>query len=127
MEKGNIIPVYKKNSKQIVYNYLPVPLLPICCKIFEKLIFDSIYEFLDKTNLFNNNQSGFRPNDSCIHQLIDIKHNILSAFDANPSLKFVAFFLIYLKHSIEFGMMVSFINSRVMELTVTSLNLLNRF
>ena len=41
--------------------------------------------------------------------------------------KFVALSLIYLKHSIEFGMMVSFINSRVMELTVTSLNLLNRF
>ena len=41
--------------------------------------------------------------------------------------KFVAFSLIYLKHSIEFGMIVSFINSRVMELTVTYLNLLNRF
>ena len=41
--------------------------------------------------------------------------------------KFVAFFLIYLKDSIEFDMMVPFINSRVMELTVTSLNLLNRF
>ena len=33
--------------------------------------------------------------------------------------------LIYLKHLIRFGMMVSFINARVMELTVTSLNLLN--
>ena len=38
--------------------------------------------------------------------------------------KFVAFSLIYLKHSIEFGRMVSFIN---LELTVTSLQLLNRF
>ena len=41
--------------------------------------------------------------------------------------KFVAFSLIYLKHLIEFGMMASFINSRLIELTVTSLNLLNRF
>ena len=41
--------------------------------------------------------------------------------------KFTAFSLFCLKHSIEFGMMVSFINSKVMELTVTSLNLLNRF
>ena len=40
--------------------------------------------------------------------------------------KFQAFSLIYLKHSIEFGMMVSFVNSRVMELTVNFLNLLNR-
>ena len=57
--------------------------LPICSKIFEKLIFDSIYDFIDKDNLFNNNQSGFRPSDSCIHQLIAITHNIFSPFDAN--------------------------------------------
>ena len=62
-------------------------LLPICSKIFEKLVFDSIYEFLKKNNLFNNNQWGFRPNDSSIYQLIAITHNIFSAFDANPSLK----------------------------------------
>ena len=28
-------------------------------KIFEKMIFDSIYDFIDKNNLFNNTQSGF--------------------------------------------------------------------
>ena len=41
--------------------------------------------------------------------------------------KFVAFSLIFLKHLIEFGMMFSFINSRVMKVAVTSLSLLNRF
>ena len=62
-------------------------LLPICSKIFEKLIFDIFYEFLNKNNLFNHIQSGFRHYDSCIHQLIAITHNIFSAFDANPSLE----------------------------------------
>ena len=33
--KGNIIPVHKKDSKQIVDNYRPVYLLPICSKIFD--------------------------------------------------------------------------------------------
>ena len=59
-------------------------------------MFDSIYEFLDENNLFNSNQSGFRPNDSndfCIHQLIDITHNIFRSFDANPSLEVRAVFL----------------------------------
>ena len=41
--------------------------------------------------------------------------------------KFAVFSLIYLKHLIEYGMTVSFINLTVMELTVTSLNLLSRF
>ena len=92
-KKGNIIPVHKKNSKQVVDNYRPVSLLPICSEIFKKLIFDSIYEFLNKNKIFNNNQSGFRSNDSCIHQLIAITHNIFSAFDANPSLEVHGVFL----------------------------------
>ena len=32
-------------------------------------------------------QSGFRPNDSCIYQLISIVHNIYADFDHNPSLE----------------------------------------
>ena len=79
------MPVHKKNSKQIVNNYRPLFLLPICSKIFEKLIFDSVYDFIDKNNLFNNNQPGFRPSDSSIHQLIAIMQNIFSVFDASPS------------------------------------------
>ena len=60
-------------------------LLPICSKVFQKLIFDSIYDFINKSNLFNNNQSGFGHNDSCIHQFISITHNY--TLFANPSLE----------------------------------------
>ena len=48
---------------------------------------------LIKNNLFSNSQSGFRPNNSCIHQLIAIAHKMFSAFDANPSLEVCGFFL----------------------------------
>ena len=34
-KKANVIPVYKKGDKQIINNYWPVSLLPICSKIFE--------------------------------------------------------------------------------------------
>ena len=92
-KKCNIISVHKKNSKQIVKNHQLESLLPICSKIIEKLIFDSIYDFINKHNLFNNNQSGFRPIDSCTHQLIAITHDIFSTFDANPSLEVRGAFL----------------------------------
>ena len=38
-------------------------------------------------------QSGFRPGDSCVHQLISIVHEIYNAFDANPSLEVRGVFL----------------------------------
>ena len=52
-----------------------------------------MYDFIDKNNLFNINQSGFRPNDSCIHQLIGITHDIFTVFDGNPSLEVRGVFL----------------------------------
>ena len=56
---SSVIPVHKKGDKQVVKNYRPVSLLPIFA------IFNSLFEFLHENNLLNENQSGFRPSDSC--------------------------------------------------------------
>ena len=53
-------------------------------KIFEKLLYDSLYSHLVSCKLLNPNQSGFYPGDSTINQLISITHTILKAFDCNP-------------------------------------------
>ena len=45
-KRSNIIPVHKKNDKQLVNNYRPISLLPIFGKIFEKIIFNKIYLFV---------------------------------------------------------------------------------
>ena len=76
-----------KNRKQLVNDYRPVSLLLISSKIFEKTIFDNIFNFMIQKNLLNSFQSDFRPNDSCVNQLISITHSIYRAFDANPSLE----------------------------------------
>ena len=38
-KKSNIYPFHTKGDKQIIINYRPLSLLPICRKIFERLIF----------------------------------------------------------------------------------------
>ena len=92
-KKSNIIPVHKKNDKQLVNNYRPISLLPIFGKIFEKTIFNRIYNFISEENLLNHNQSGFRPFDSCVNQLLSITHKIFEAFDCNPTLEVRSVFL----------------------------------
>ena len=71
-KRSKIIPVHKKGDKQIVDNYRPVSLFPIFGKIFEELLFNSIMDFLEESNLLNSNQSGFRLNDSCESRLLSI-------------------------------------------------------
>ena len=92
-KRSNIIPLHKNNDKQLVENYRPISLLPIFGKLFEKTIFNKIYHFLVEERLLNPNQSGFRPSDSCINQLLAIIHEILDAFDCNSTLEVRSVFL----------------------------------
>ena len=92
-KKANVIPVHKKGDKQITNDYRPVSLLPVCSKIFEKIIFNSLFEYLEDHKLLNCNQSGFRSGDSCVHHLLSITHEIYKSFDANPSLEVRGVFL----------------------------------
>ena len=72
-------------------NHRLVSLLPICGKVFEETIFNSLFVYLNNNNLLNSNQSGFRPRDSCVNQLISIIHDI---YEANPSLKVIVFLVL---------------------------------
>ena len=50
-KKANVIPVHKKNDKQTLKNYRPISLLPICGKIFERLIFNNLFKFFIENDL----------------------------------------------------------------------------
>ena len=87
------MPIHKKGDKKLIQNYRPVSLTPICGKTFEKLMFNSLFEYTENNNLLNPHQSGFRPGDSCVHQLLSITFDIYKSFDANPSLEVRGTFL----------------------------------
>lgn len=80
-KKANVQPIHKKNSRACKSNYRPISLLPIFSKILEKLIFDKMYTFFTQNELLSKNQSGFRPGDSTINQLLAITTEIYKAFD----------------------------------------------
>ena len=72
----------KKGDKQLVKNYRPISLLPITGKIFERLLYNQMFEFFIRNDLISQNQSGLKPGDSCINQLLAITHEIYKSFDA---------------------------------------------
>ena len=80
-KKANVVPIYKKNEKQSIKNYRLVSLLPICGKIFERLLYNKIFSFFIENGLISQKQSGFKPGDSCINQLLSITHEIYKSFD----------------------------------------------
>ena len=56
----------KKGNKQFVKNYCPVSLLPICSKIFERIIYTNTYNYLIDNSLISQNESGFKHGDSSL-------------------------------------------------------------
>ena len=73
--------IHKKDDKQILKDYRPVSLLPICAKTFERIIYNRIFEYLIENNLITENQSGFKSGDSCINHLLSITHDIYKSLD----------------------------------------------
>ena len=105
-KKVNVLLIHKKESRQLKKNYRPISMLPICGNLFEKLIFDEIYDHLAKNDLLTPNQSGFA---QVILQLTNFYqlHTAYILLLRNSHLeKRVLFFLIYLRHSIKSGMKV---------------------
>ena len=86
-KEANVTPVHKKNDKQIISNYRPISLLPVLAKVFERIIFKHLYNYLISNDLITNNQSGFRPGDSCTNQLLSLVHDIHTAFDHRKCLE----------------------------------------
>ena len=79
-EKTNVIPVHKKCDKNILKKYRPISLLSIASKIFKRLWCERMFEYFIENNLISENQSDFRPGDSCINQSFDDSLEVRAVF-----------------------------------------------
>ena len=74
-------PIHKKNSKTNYENYRPISLLSVVSKIYEKLIYVRIYNYLTVNNFIFSKQFGFRSNFSANHAIISLTEKIKSLMD----------------------------------------------
>ena len=74
-------PAHKKGDKQKLKNYRTRSLLPVTGKIFERILYNNLYELSTENNLIYPIQSGFKPGDSCINHLLLINQKIYKLFD----------------------------------------------
>ena len=49
--------------------------------MFERILYNSPLNFLNQNHLISPAQSGFKPGDSCIHQLLSTTHEIYHSMD----------------------------------------------
>ena len=78
---AKVIPIFKKDDELLCENYRPISLLPIFSKIFEKVIYKRMYQFLTENNLIYDRQFGFRSKHSTNHALVSLIEEINSHLD----------------------------------------------
>ena len=67
---ARVAPIFKSGQSDDRSNYRPLSVLPFFSRVFEKLIFDQFYEYLDKNKLINYKQSGVRSLHSAVTCLL---------------------------------------------------------
>ncbi len=80
MKNARVVPLFKKNNRADVGNYRPVSILSTISKIFERLVYEHVEEYLIRHELLYEQQSGFRAaysTDTCLIHLFDyVRQNL---------------------------------------------------
>ena len=69
-KEANVVPLFKKGDKNKAENYRPISLTSLSCKLLEHVVHSNIMSHLDKFDVLDNAQHGFRKRRSCATQLI---------------------------------------------------------
>ena len=88
--KGIIIPIHKKGSKNNLNNYRGITLTSCVSKVFNRIISKSISSFVEEHKLLSEMQGGFRKNYRCEDHIFSLKSIAATRLAENKS-TFLAF------------------------------------
>ena len=81
---ANVTAVFKKSDISITSHYRPKSLLSCVSIIFERTVFKYVFNHISGHKYIHKLQSGFLTGYSTSHQLVEIYHCIMTAFE-NPT------------------------------------------
>ena len=60
LKVAKVIPLYKGGDSMLLVNYRPVSILPVLSKLFERLMYNRLFQFIEELELLYYLQFGFR-------------------------------------------------------------------
>ena len=78
---AKVVPVFKAGNREEVNNYRPISILPALSKIFEKLLYNRLYNYLENFKILTTHQYGFRRNHSTTLAILDFQEKLAQALD----------------------------------------------
>ena len=81
LKGANVIPLYTSDDPMYFNHYWPVSLLCMLSKVFEKIMYDRLLNFVNKHDLLYAHQYGFRKNRSIDMALLSLVDNLTHALE----------------------------------------------
>ena len=73
---AQVTPLFKSGDPSSTKNYRPISILNILSKVFERVVFNEIYNFLRKNNKLSHLQAAYTPGSSTENQLLEIYNTV---------------------------------------------------
>ena len=81
LKLAKVISIYKADNEQHIQNYRPISVLPFFSKIFEKVIYNKLLEFINANNILYVKQFGFCQGHATSHAIMTLVEKVTKALD----------------------------------------------
>ena len=80
MKVSKIKPLFKKGDVTLLNNYRPISLLPCVSQIFERVLFNQLYEYFERNDLLTQHQYRFHKNHSTEFAAMELIDRVANFF-----------------------------------------------
>ena len=68
---ARVAPLFKAGDRKDVNNYRPISVISIVAKVFERIVYNQLYAYLEEHSIICKCQSGFRSTHSTVTALLE--------------------------------------------------------
>ena len=74
-ECARVTPLFNQGKASDLNNYRPISIISVLTKVFERIVYDQLYNFLSNEDIISTHQSGFRSLHSTVTALLEATDN----------------------------------------------------
>ena len=81
LKLARVVPIFKSGDPSLLTNYRPISILSFFSKVFERIVYDYLFDFISTNNILYDYQFGFRPKHSTQQAIITLIDKITKSLD----------------------------------------------
>ena len=81
LKLARVVPIFKAGDKTKLTNYRPISVLSFFSKVFERIMYNHLLDFIDKNHVIYQHQYGFRRKHSTQQAIITLVDRITNSLD----------------------------------------------